>query len=78
MPSKDLYSEALGPELSRRVSDFLLRAHDSQVNLYEEVAIARSAAMEALRLSQPLYDSRAAKLSEETKALMIATVGSAK
>ena len=69
------YSKYLGPKLSERVAELLARSHDEQVSLYEELAIARSTACEALRLAQPLFDEgQADKLKPQTKALMVQTL----
>lgn len=70
------YSKYLGPKLSERVKDLLDRPHDEQVALYEELAIARANACEALKLAQPLFnDSK--ELNDETKSLIISTLNSA-
>ena len=69
------YSKYLGPKLSERLAELLARPHDEQVSLYEELAIARSTACEALRLAQPLFDpEQNARLKPETKALMMSTL----
>jgi len=69
------YSKYLGPKLSERVKDLLNRPHDEQVALYEELAIARAAACEAIKLSQPLFEG--GQVNEVTKSLMIQTLESA-
>jgi hypothetical protein len=72
------YSKYLGPKLSERVNEALNKPHDEQVALYEELAIARSTACEALRLASPLFDEKiGTKLSLETKALMAQTLNQA-
>lgn len=72
------YSKYLGPKLSERVRELLDAPHDEQVSLYQELAVARASACEALRLAQPLFDDRqSAKLSPETKSLIIQTLGQA-
>jgi len=72
------YSRYLGPKLSERVAELMSRSHDDQVSLYEELAVARATACEALALAQPLFDSEASvKLSAETKALMVQTLSQA-
>jgi hypothetical protein len=54
------------------------RSHDDQVSLYEELAVARATACEALALAQPLFDPEtSAKLNAETKALMVQTLSQA-
>jgi len=69
------YSKYLGPRLSELVQDSLNRPHDEQVALYEELAITRSLACEALKLAAPLFDDEASKkLTPETKALIMATL----
>jgi len=69
------YSKYLGPKLSERVKELLDTPHDEQVSLYQELAIARANACEALKLSQPLFDGT--KINNETKALIISTLGEA-
>lgn len=72
------YSKFLGPTLGARVHEILQQSHDEQMSLYEEVAMTRIAAQEAIKLSAPLFDEEtAAKLSVETKALMAETLRSA-
>ena len=72
------YSKYLGPRLSERVADMLVKTHDEQVSLYEELAVARAAACEALALAQPLFDPEKAKeLKTETRALMVQTLNQA-
>ena len=76
MPS--YYSKYLGPKLSERVREALNTPHDEQVSLYEELALTRTMACEALKLAQPLFDDKQCKkLNEETKALMVTTLGTA-
>lgn len=70
------YSKHLGPKLSERVRELLDAPHDVQVSLYEELAVARASACEALKLAQPLFDEKM-ELSTETKSLIISTLGSA-
>jgi len=72
------YSKYLGPKLSERVQDALNQPHDEQVALYEELAISRANACEALKLAQPLYDPATAdKIDDDTKMLIISTLGTA-
>ncbi len=72
------YSKFLGPKLKERVEELLNAPHDEQVSLYEELAIARSNACQALKLAQPLFDDDLkVELAEETKSLMIQTLGQA-
>jgi len=73
LPSQ--YSKFLGPKLSKRVNELLSKPHSEQVALYDELAIARSTACEALKLASPLFDSEASeKFPPETKALMMQTL----
>jgi len=66
------YSKYLGPKLSERVHDALNKPHDEQVALFEELAISRSFAIEALKLAQPLFDEEMSKkLTVETKAAIM-------
>lgn len=72
------YSKYLGPKLSERVKELLDSPHEEQVSLYQELAVARASACEALKLAQPLFDEKQAeKLSPETKSLIVATLGQA-
>ena len=72
------YSKYLGPKLSERVAELLTRPHSEQVSLYEELAVARATACEALKLSQPLFDEeQSSQLKSETKALMMQTLAQA-
>lgn len=72
------YSKHLGPKLSERVKELLDQPHDEQVSLYQELAVTRATACEALKLCQPLYDEKLVKkLTPETKSLMIQTLGQA-
>ena len=58
------------------MKELLDQPHDEQVSLYQELAIARAAACEALKLAQPLFDDDT-KLNPETRALIIETLGQA-
>lgn len=69
------YSKYLGPKLSERVKELLDKPHDEQVALYEELAIARANACEALKLAQPLFEEK--ELEETTKSLIISTLSTA-
>ena len=71
------YSKYLGPKLKTRIEELMARPHTEQITLFEELAISRSAACEALKLSQPLFDGRAETLSPELKSLMVQTLGQA-
>jgi len=69
------YSKYLGPKLSDKVKELLDVPHDEQVSLYQELAIARANACEALKLAQPLYnDDATSKLTPELRSLMISTL----
>ena len=70
------YSKHLGPKLSERVRELLDKPHDVQVSLYEELAVSRASACEALKLAQPLFDD-SVELTAETKSLIISTLGTA-
>ena len=73
-----VYSKFLGPKLAERVEELLAQPHAEQVSLYNELAIARSSACEALKLASPLFDDKLSdKLPAELKALMIQTLGTA-
>lgn len=72
------YSKYLGPKLSERVKELIDVPHAEQVSLYQELAIARASACEALKLAQPLFDEKMAeKLTPEIKALTIQTLNQA-
>jgi hypothetical protein len=72
------YSKYLGPKLSERIKELLDQPHDEQVSLYQELAVARSTACEALKLAQPLWDEEQSKLIDsETKSLIIQTLSQA-
>lgn len=72
------YSKHLGPKLSERVKELLDQPHDEQVSLYQELAVTRATACEALKLCQPLWNEKLReKLAPETEALMIQTLGQA-
>jgi len=73
-----IYSKFLGPKLAERVEELLEQPHAEQVSLYNELAIARSAACEAIKLASPLFDEKqSVKLTDDLKALMIQTLGTA-
>jgi len=73
-----IYSKFLGPKLSERVRELLDKPHDEQISLYQELAIARANACEALKLASPLYDEELSeKLTPEIKSLMISTLSTA-
>jgi signal peptidase II len=56
----------------------MTKTHAEQVSLYEELAVARATACEALALAQPLFDEKLSKdLNPETRALMVTTLNSA-
>lgn len=58
--------------------EILQQSHDEQLSLYEEIAMTRIAAQEAIKLSAPLFNEETAgKLAPETKALMVETLHSA-
>ena len=72
------YSKFLGPKLTKRVNELMNSPHDEQVSLYQELAVARSNACEALILARPLYDETTADtLTPEIKSLMIQTLSQA-
>jgi len=69
------YQKYLGPKLSERIHDLMDKPHDEQVSLYEELALSRASACEALLLAQPLFDDKMSKkLSPEIKALILQTL----
>lgn len=72
------YSKYLGPKLSERVAELMAKTHDEQVSLYEELAVARATACEAMALAQPLFDpEKSSELKPETRALMVQTLNQA-
>jgi hypothetical protein len=77
-PLPKFYSKYLGPKLKDKIQELLEAPHDEQIALYEELAIARSNACQALKLAQPLWDEKQSKkLEPETKALILSTVNDA-
>jgi len=69
------YTKYLGPKLSQRVLELMDAPHEEQISLYEELALARVSAGEALSLSQPLFDPEVSKkLTPEVKALILQTL----
>lgn len=47
------YSKHLGPKLREAVDEFLAQPHHDQISLYEELAMLRLAATQAIRLAEP-------------------------
>jgi len=77
-PVQGFYSKYLGPKLTELVRANLNEPHDEQVCLYQELAITRSMACEAIKLAQPLFDDDQRKLlNTETKAMIFGTLQSA-
>ncbi len=72
------YSKYLGPKLKDRIEELLNKPHDEQVALYEELALARATAAEALLLAAPLWDgTQSEKLNPDVRALMVQTLSQA-
>lgn len=72
------YSKYLGPKLKARVEELLNKPHDEVVALYEELAVARATAAEALILASPLWDDELnKKIDQDTRALMLQTLSQA-
>jgi len=72
------YSKYLGPKLSEQVKDALNRPHDEQVSLFEELAVSRGVATQALKLAQPLFDpQQATKLDLDTKVAILGALNQA-
>ncbi len=77
-PVGGFYSKYLGPKLTELVRANLNEPHDEQVALYQELAILRSAACEAIKLAQPLFDDDMRKLlNVETQAMIFSTLQNA-
>ena len=70
------YSKYLGPKLKKRVEELLKTPHDEQVSLYEELALARSMACEALALAAPVFEN-GNDLTPETRAKAVQVLGAA-
>lgn len=68
LPTK--YGKYLGDTLKKAVDDFLSEPHHEQVSVYEELAISRLAASQAIKLAQPVLEGRI-ELSAETRALAL-------
>lgn len=47
------YSKFVGPKLRAQLDEMLQESHDKQLSLYEEIAVSRTAAMQALALAEP-------------------------
>ena len=76
-PVSGFYSKYLGPKLTEMVRQNLNEPHDEQVQLYQELAITRSMACEAIKLAQPLFDDDMRKLLDaETQAMIFGTLQS--
>ena len=77
-PVGGFYSKYLGPRLTEMVRQNLNEPHDEQVALYQELAITRSMACEAIKLAQPLFDDdMRSKLDTETTAMIFSTLQNA-
>jgi len=73
-----IYSKYLGPILTERVREAVNEPHDEQVSLYQELAITRSVACEALKLARPMFDPDLRKqIDDETAAMCMTTLNSA-
>ena len=73
-----IYSKYLGPILSERVREAVNQPHDEQVSLYQELAITRGTACEALKLAQPLFDPKLRKMiDDETAGMIVSTLNTA-
>jgi len=46
----------LGPTLKRKIEELTSEPHHDQINLYDEVAIARLSAVQALKLAEPILN----------------------
>ena len=71
------YSKHLGPKLAELIKEHLDKPHDEQVALYEELAIARATACQALQLASPLFEDSGKTLEPELKSLMMSTLNEA-
>jgi len=52
------YSQNLGPTLAAKIEELANRPHEKQIQLYEEIAVARLAALEAIKLASPVLEGR--------------------
>lgn len=50
------YSKQLGPTLAEKLQELTGKPHSEQLQLYEEIALARCAAAEALRTVAPVFE----------------------
>jgi len=63
------YSQALGPKLKERLESFLNQPNHTQLALYEEIAISRAAANEALKLAFAVFELPEKKSTNNARAL---------
>ena len=76
------YLQCVGPTLKEKLTELLNKPHDEQVALYEELAVARAAAAQALKLASPIFEPKksltpeVATLAEDPqfKALALSTL----
>lgn len=69
------YSQKLGPTLQRKIEELLGTSHDDQVNVYEELALMRIAAAQAVKLAEPALMGN--RVNDNTKRLAISLMGDA-
>ena len=63
---KRVYSQHLGPTLKKRLEEMLDASHDDQVQLYEELALSRIMAQEAVALADIALSSADDRRSRTT------------
>lgn len=63
------YLQHVGPTLKKQLEHFLSKPHDEQVSLYEELAVARATATQALKLASPLFEDQTNATPEMKKLL---------
>lgn len=64
-----VYSKKLGPALRDKVEELLGSSHDEQISLYEELALMRIAASQAVKLAEPALTGN--NVSDKAKRLAI-------
>lgn len=69
------YCQKLGPTLRNKIEELLGTSHDDQVNVYEELALMRIAAAQAVKLAEPALMGN--NVNDATKRLAISLMGDA-
>ena len=69
------YTRELGPTLKQKLEELTDKPHHEQLTLYEELAIARVQAMQALKMAEPALEGK--DLKPETRALCFSVLNDA-